>query len=78
MMKGTVYIVGAGPGDPDLITVRGLRLLRRADVIVHDRLVHARLLEAARPGAERVYVGKAPGRHACLTRDGARCIIDYR
>jgi uroporphyrin-III C-methyltransferase len=59
--RGNVSIVGAGPGDPELITVRGLRRLRRADVIVYDRLVHPDLLEEALPGAERIYVGKARG-----------------
>lgn len=62
---GTVYLVGAGPGDPELITVRGLSLLRRAGVVLYDRLVHPDLLEAAPPEAERIFVGKAPGRHAC-------------
>jgi uroporphyrinogen III methyltransferase / synthase len=56
----TVYLVGAGPGDPDLITVRGAELLRRADVIVHDRLSAAALLDLARPGCELVPVGKSP------------------
>lgn len=60
---GTVYLVGAGPGDPGLITVRGLRLLRAADVIVHDRLVARELLDEARETAELIDVGKAPGRH---------------
>lgn len=60
---GTVYLVGAGPGDPDLITVRGQRLLRRADVVVYDRLVHADLLQEARANGELYYVGKAPGEH---------------
>jgi len=58
---GTVYIVGAGPGNPDLITVRGLTCLREADVILYDRLVDMRLLEQSRPTAERIYVGKEPG-----------------
>ncbi len=57
----TVFLVGAGPGDPGLVTVRGARLLGRADVVVYDRLVHADLLGLARPGAELVDVGKRPG-----------------
>ncbi len=58
----TVYLVGAGPGDPGLLTVRGADVLRRADVVVYDRLSVASLLELAPPGAELVNVGKAPGR----------------
>jgi uroporphyrinogen III methyltransferase/synthase len=57
----TVYLVGAGPGDPGLITLRGADLLRGADVVVYDRLVHPSLVDLAPSGAERVYVGKAPG-----------------
>ncbi len=57
----TVYLVGAGPGDPGLITVRGAELLGRADVVVYDRLVAPTLLDLAPDGADRVYVGKAPG-----------------
>jgi uroporphyrinogen III methyltransferase/synthase len=59
---GTVYLVGAGPGDPGLITVKGLRLLKRADVILYDRLISEELLEEARPDAELIYVGKTPYR----------------
>jgi uroporphyrinogen III methyltransferase/synthase len=54
-----VCIVGAGPGDPGLISVRGLRALQTADVVVYDHLVHARLLRSARPDAERIDVGPA-------------------
>ncbi len=56
--------MGAGPGDPELITVRGLRCLRQADVVVYDRLVDTRLLAEAPPAARRVYAGKRPGRQA--------------
>ena len=57
----TVYLVGAGPGDPGLITVRGAEVLARADVVVHDRLSARALLDLAPPGAQRVDVGKGPG-----------------
>src|SRR2546422_9078491 len=60
--SGSVALVGAGPGDPGLMTVRDLELLRRADVVVYDRLVHPRLLDEA-PGARRVFAGKATGHH---------------
>lgn len=58
---GRVYIVGAGPGDPELITVKGLKLLEAADVVLHDRLVPAELLRRVKPGAVVVDVGKRPG-----------------
>lgn len=58
---GTVHLVGGGPGDPGLITARGLELLRGADVVVHDRLIGAELLHEAKPGAELIDVGKGPG-----------------
>ncbi|HSN82857.1 MAG TPA: uroporphyrinogen-III C-methyltransferase [Polyangiales bacterium] len=59
---GRVYLVGAGPGDPELITARGLRRVREADLILYDALVHPDQLEAARPGCELVFVGKRAGR----------------
>jgi len=62
--RGTVYLVGAGPGDPGLITRRGLEILRTADVIVYDRLASSELLLEARAEARLVYVGKSPERHA--------------
>jgi uroporphyrin-III C-methyltransferase len=61
---GTVYLVGAGPGDPGLITVRGLQAIRHADAVVYDRLVHPSLLDEAPARAERFYAGKAAGRES--------------
>lgn len=58
---GTVYLVGAGPGDPGLITLRGAELLNQADVVLYDRLVDDRLLRGVRPDADVTYVGKLPG-----------------
>ena len=60
---GMVYLVGAGPGDPKLITVKGLNCIGKADVLVYDRLVSPRLLQHAPAGAELIYVGKLPDRH---------------
>ncbi|OOG37634.1 uroporphyrinogen-III C-methyltransferase [Rhodanobacter sp. C06] len=60
---GSVVLVGAGPGDPGLLTLRGLRALNEADVILHDRLVSAEVLELARRDAERIEVGKQAGKH---------------
>ena len=76
MRPGTVYLVGAGPGDPELVTVRGLRLLRAADVVVHDRLVHPALVAEARPEAERIDVGKAPGRPSATQEEIERVLVD--
>ena len=63
-MNGIVYLVGAGPGDPKLITVRGAEVLALADVVVYDRLAAPELIDLAPSHAERVYVGKEPGRPA--------------
>src|SRR5579871_790183 len=73
---GTVYLIGAGPGDPGLITVRGLELLRRADVVVYDRLAHPALLQHARPDAERIYVGKASAHHAMKQDEINALLVD--
>lgn len=61
-LKGKVYLVGAGPGSPGLITVRGIEVLREADVVLYDRLIHPYLLNFA-PEARKIYCGKKPGKH---------------
>ncbi len=60
---GKVYLTGAGPGDIDLLTVKALRVVREADVIIYDRLANPEILKEAKPGCEFVYVGKQDGRH---------------
>lgn len=63
---GKVYIVGAGPGDVDLITVKGLRCIQEADVILYDRLINNELLSYAKPNAKLIFCGKLPNRHAMI------------
>jgi len=70
----TVYLVGAGPGDPGLLTLRGAELLRRADVVVYDRLSAEELLDLAPATAERVDVGKSPG-HARVPQEGINQLL---
>ena len=71
---GTVYLVGAGPGDPGLLTRRGAQVLAAADVVVYDRLIGSELLDLARPDATRVYVGKEAARHA-MTQDEINSLL---
>ncbi|BBI32518.1 uroporphyrinogen-III C-methyltransferase [Cohnella abietis] len=76
MTKGKVYLVGAGPGDPKLITVRGLEALKRAEVVVFDRLAGPQLLNHARPDAEHIYVGKLPDRHTMKQEEINQLLVD--
>ena len=74
---GIVYIVGAGPGDPDLITVKGLRCLRQADVVLHDRLVDTRLLDEVRPDAIIIDVGKRKGSEDAIQERIHQLMVRY-
>jgi uroporphyrinogen III methyltransferase/synthase len=74
--SATVYLVGAGPGDPRLVTRRALELIAQADVIVHDRLVPGELLSEARPEAEVIYAGKRPAANSISQKEINRLLID--
>src|SRR5579884_3558017 len=75
--RGKVYLVGAGPGDPDLMTVKGLRCLRAAGVVVYDRLANPALLDEAPASAERVFVGKQPGRCSLRQEEINALLIEH-
>jgi uroporphyrinogen III methyltransferase / synthase len=78
MPVGKVYLVGAGPGDPGLLTVRGLELLRKAQVIVYDQLVNPVLLdETTSPAVTRIFVGKQAGRHCIAQSEINQVLIDH-
>ncbi len=63
--KGIVYLIGAGPGDPELITVKGLKILKQADLILYDNLIHESLLQLPEIfHKEKIYVGKRKGQHS--------------
>src|SRR5688572_14805213 len=71
---GIVYLVGAGPGDPGLLTVRGQRLLERADVVIYDYLANPELLNHCRADVERIYVGKKAAAHS-MTQDQINALL---
>ncbi len=70
-------LVGAGPGDPELITVKGIKALRTADVVMYDALVSPELLDYCRPDALKVYVGKRRGAYSCVQEDINPLIVHY-
>src|SRR5512136_3129115 len=74
-VNGKVYLVGAGPGDPGLITVKGVECLRCADVVIYDRLISLDLLDCAPASAERIYVGKASSDHPLPQVDINRLLV---
>jgi uroporphyrin-III C-methyltransferase len=75
--RGKVYLVGAGPGDPDLMTVKGLRCLRAAGVVIYDRLANPELLDEAPASAIRIFVGKQPGRCSLRQEEINALLIEH-
>ena len=73
----TVYLVGAGPGDPGLMTARSLELIERADVIVYDRLIPATALDRARPDAELIYAGKEGGGPSASQEEITAALVEH-
>ncbi len=75
-MKDKVYLIGAGPGDPGLITVKGMECIQKADVIIYDYLANTSLLQYASKDAELIYVGKKGGDHT-LSQDGINALLPH-
>jgi siroheme synthase len=75
-MSLKVYLIGAGPGDPELITVKGRRILQQADAVLYDHLANSALLDLAPPHAERLYVGKKKSAHEFSQDEICALLID--
>jgi uroporphyrin-III C-methyltransferase len=76
MNNGKVYLVGAGPGDLKPITVYGMECIQKADVIIYDRLINQNLLQYAKKGAELIYCGKEPGKHALIQETIHKILVE--
>ena len=74
--KGKVYLVGAGPGDPELLTLKAYRLMQEVDVLVYDRLVSDEVLDMVPAAVKRIFVGKSPGNHCVPQREINQLIVD--
>ena len=75
--RGQVCLVGAGPGDPELVTLKALKRLQVAEVILHDRLVSSEILALANPSARQLYVGKARSQHSLPQQEINRALVDW-